>query len=79
MHHRDKGWLGERTTRRGRVVGGQEPKEKPNPYQRAMATGCRHTRCLTSGCDMLGWVSRVGESNSPRQRPLVRRIPTALR
>ena len=28
MHHRDNGWSGERTTRRGRVVEGQEPKEK---------------------------------------------------
>jgi hypothetical protein len=62
---------------------GKSPKKnnKPSPYQRAMATGRRHTSCLTSwlqyaGVGIMG--GRFG-SLSPRQRPLVRRIPTALR
>ena len=54
MHHRDKGWSGERTTRRGREVEGQQPKKKPSPYQRAMTTGCRHTSCLTSWLQYAG-------------------------
>jgi len=29
MHHRDKGWSGERTTRRGRVMEGQSPRKNP--------------------------------------------------
>jgi len=53
MHHRDKGWSGERTTRKGRVVEGQEPNEKPKPYQRSMETGCAVSLV---GCDMLEWV-----------------------
>ena len=65
MHHRDKGWSGERTTRRGREVEGQQPKKKPSPYQRAMAAGCRHTSCLASWLRYagvgIGWEAWVAD------------------
>ena len=60
---------------------GKSPKKKPSPYQRAMATGCRHTSCLTSWLRYVG-VGIMGRrfgSLSLRQLPPVQRMPTALR
>jgi hypothetical protein len=41
MHHCDKGWSDERTTRRGRVVEGQEPKEKQQTQSLPKSNGNR--------------------------------------